>query len=244
MRVPFNAFGFTAAAASALALAACAAGERPGSAREVRSGANLAKVIATELAFARTAREKGTWTAFREYATKDAVWPAPDFQNVQQSLKGVPDPAEPIMWGPDTAWSSCDGSFAVTTGGASYPSGRTSRFLTVWQRQRDGEYRWVLDQGFDGGEGYVATDTVASATGECRLAAFGEVPEVRRGEKWGSGHSNDATLVWETQLDAQCARTVTVWLRKGEDMEEVFRRTAPPPPVPDGQPAPSCTPTA
>ena len=230
-------------ALSAAALAACAPGAGVSGPRQVRSGANLGKVVATELAFARAAREKGTWTAFREYSTKDALWPAPGFENVHQSLRGVPDPAEPIVWGPDRAWSSCDGSYAVTTGGATYPDGRTSRFMTVWQRQRDGEYRWVLDQGFDREPGFVESDTVATGTGECRLAAFGHTPEVRRGEMWGSGHSNDGTLVWSTQLGADCARAVTVWVRKDGDMEEVFRRTAPPPPVAAGQPRPACTPT-
>lgn len=232
-----------AAALSATVLAGCAPGEGMSGPRTVRSGANLGKVVATELAFARMAREKGTNTAFVAYSTADAVWPSPDFQNVHQSLKGVPDPAEPIVWGPDEAWSSCDGSFAVTTGGARFPNGRTSRFLTVWQRQRDGEYRWVLDQGFDREPDFVETDTVATDTGECNLAAFGHAPEVRRGEMWGSGHSNDATLVWSTKLDAECAREVTVWLRKDGDMKEVFRRTAPPPPVAAGKPKPICTPT-
>lgn len=233
-----------ALALAVLSVSGCAAGDRPSGPREVRSGANLGKVVATEFAFARAAREEGTWTAFRKYAAKDAVWPAPDWQEVQQALRGVPDPARPVVWGPDTAWSSCDGSFAVTTGGASFPDGRTSRFLTVWQRQEDGEYRWVLDQGFDGGPGFVEADTVSSATGECRLAAFGRAPKVRRGEQWGSGHSDDGTLAWDTRLAADCSRTATVLLKKGEGMEEVFRRTAPPPPVPAGQPAPTCKPTA
>src|SRR6186713_1599286 len=104
--------------------------------------ANPSKVIATERAFARMAREKGTWTAFRHYATDDALSPSPRLESIQQGLKGVPDPAKPILWGPDAAWSSCDGSFAADTGEAVQPNGRKGRFLTIWQRQDDGDYRW------------------------------------------------------------------------------------------------------
>ena len=125
-----------------VALAACAPGSQRFREGDLRPAANPGQVIATERAFARMAREKGTWTAFRRYATDDALWPSPGLVGVQQSLKDTPDPAQPVIWGPDAAWSSCDGSLAVTTGEAMFPSGRKSRFLTVWQRQSDGEIVW------------------------------------------------------------------------------------------------------
>lgn len=224
-----------------LALAGCASASGDRFSRSLGATANPSKVIATELAFARMAREKGTWTAFRAYATKDALWPSPAFENVQQALKGVPDPAEPVVWGPDAAWSSCDGSFAVTTGGAVFPGGRTSRFLTVWQRQKDGEYRWVLDQGFDREEGYTETDMIPAQIAECPMARAKSSNEVRRGEGWSSGASNDGTLAWRTDLAADCTRVATVSLAGPEGMEQVFRRVASPPAAPEGQPAPSCS---
>ena len=58
-------------------LASCAGGSG-GTARErfyrsLKPQANPSAVIATELAFAREAREKGQWTAFRKFAAEDAV---------------------------------------------------------------------------------------------------------------------------------------------------------------------------
>jgi hypothetical protein len=229
-----------AAAAVLLTLGACAAGPAPGD-RPLRLSANPGEVIATERAFARMAREKGTWTAFRHYATGDALWPSPGLVGVQASLKDVPDPAQPVLWGPDAAWSSCDGSFAVTTGEAVFPGGRKSRFLTVWQRQRDGEYRWVLDQGFDSAGGAIDPDTIPARVAECPSGRRPS-PQVRRGEAWGSGASNDATLWWNTQIAPDCSRTATVWIASAEAgaTEEVFRRTSPAPAAREGQPAPRC----
>ena len=208
--------------------------------RDLRPYADPGQVIATERAFARMAREKGTWTAFRAYATKDALWPGPALENVHRALKGVPDPAKPVLWGPDAAWSSCDGSFVVTTGEAAYPSGRKGRILTVWQRQDNGEYRWVLYQGFESAGGAIDPETIRARVAEC---ANGPRPkrQVRRGEAWGNESSSDATLSWETAITA-CGRTASVWIATSERdrMEEVFRRTAPPPAATAGQPTPRC----
>ena len=224
----------------ALVLGACSGGGARGP-REgfVRPFADPGQVIATERAFARMAREKGTWTAFRHYATGDALTPSPILSNVQAGLKGLADPAQPILWGPDAAWSSCDGSFAVTTGEAAYPGGRKGRFLTVWQRQDNGEYRWVLDQGFDSAGGAIDPDTIRAKVAECPK---GPRPDrrVRRGEAWGSSASNDGTLAWQTTIAADCSRTAVVRMAGTGGMEEVFRKAAPPPPSREGQPAPSC----
>jgi hypothetical protein len=205
----------------------------------LRPSANPGLVIATERAFARMAREKGTWTAFRHYATDDALSPSPQLESIQQGLKDRPDPPQPIIWGPDAAWSSCDGSFAADTGESVSPNGRKGRFLTIWQRQADGEYGWVLDQGFDSAGGPTDPDTIPARVAEC---ARGSRPDarVRRGEAWGSGQSNDGTLAWETQIAPDCTRTAIVRMMGPNGWEEVFRRTASAPKPAEGQPAPSC----
>jgi len=205
--------------------------------------ANPSAVIAAELAFARMARERGTWTAFREYSTADALWPSPSLTNVRRDLAGTADPAEPIVWGPDAVWASCDGSFAVSTGPATYPGGRRGRFATVWQRQRSGEYRWVLDQGFDLEADYAAPEMIAARVAECPpdRARPNRRPEVRRGEAWGSGRSNDGTLEWSTAVAADCSRTLTVRVVQSGAPTEVLRRESPAPAAPEGQPAPSCS---
>jgi len=231
------------AAATVLALAACsAAPDRQG--RLLRPVAEPSAVIAAELAFARMAREKGTWTAFRAYATRDAQWPGPQWQSVQASLKGLADPAQPILWAPDLVWASCDGSFALSTGPATYPSGRRSRFTTIWQRQDDGEYRWVTDQGFDLEEGYAEREMITARVADCppgrattRVARF---PRARRGESWRSNASDDRTLAWDIELRPDCSRTLSVKALQGGAMTEVFRRDSSPPAVPASGAPPAC----
>lgn len=235
------------AAALAVALAGCAAG--PGQPRDPRARTLVSRgepsaVIAAELAFARQAREKGTWTAFREWSTPDAVWPGPQWQNVQAALRSAADPAQPIVWSPDLVWVSCDGSFALSSGPAAYPSGRKSRFATIWQRQDNGEYRWVLDQGFDLEDGYAAKDMIAGRSAECPAGSRSfrqqRAARARRGEAWHSGRSDDGSLAWTTELAADCRRTHVVTALEDGAMTEVFRRISPPPPVPPGGAAPRC----
>lgn len=233
------------AATTALALAACSSGgPRPDPAsRTIAPRGEPSSVIAAELAFARAAREKGTWTAFREYATDDAVWPSPAWKNVQADLKGTADPAQAIVWGPDLVWVSCDGTFALSTGPATYPSGRKTRFATIWQRQNDGEYRWVLDQGFDLEDGYAEREMIRGRKAECHKGMANRVkrlPRARRGEAWQAGKSDDGTLTWSTELSADCRRTLVVTATQDGAMSEVFRRTSSNPPVAAGATAPNC----
>jgi hypothetical protein len=225
---------------AAVALAGCAAGGPRERERSAPFSANPSLVIATERAFAREARETGTWTAFRKYATKDALTPSPTLISIQAQLKGVADPPKPIVWGPDAAWSSCDGSFAVTTGESVRPNGGTGRFVSVWQRQEDGEYRWVLDLGFQSAGGPTDPDTISARVAECPRPRPRDA-RVRRGEMWGTGRSNDGTLVWETAIAPDCARSFTVRMMGPAGWEEVFRRTDPAPKPPPGQPAPNCS---
>lgn len=205
--------------------------------------ADPSAVIAAELAFARAAQDKGQWAAFREYAAKDALWPTPGFTLVQDDLKSRAEPTKAITWEPDRVWSSCDGSYAITSGPAVHASGKKSRFLTVWQRQGNGEYRWVLDQGFDLEDGYTPPEMIAAQAADCpageQRRMVRKLPKARRGEVWQSGRSDDGTLAWTTRLAADCTRTVAVTLRRDNGPQTVFERTSKP-----DEPASACTPTA
>lgn len=236
------------AAAMALTLTACAP---TGSSVEQRRAAFLgpvaepSAVIAAELAFAREARERGTWTAFRRWATDDAIWPGPGWQNVRAALEGLADPAQPILWEPDLVWSSCDGSFALSTGPATWPSGRRTRFATIWQRQDDGSYRWVLDQGLDPDAGAAKPEMIAANVAECGEGARTERRaryRARRGLPWQSGTSDDVTLAWSSSLAADCSRSFAVRARRGGAMAEVFTARAAAPPPEAGVAPPVCRP--
>lgn len=213
---------FAATVAVLAALAGCAT-PRP----DLRPTADPSAVIATELAFARAAREKGQWTAFRQFATRDAVMFVPQQVNAQDWLRRQTDPPRAVTWLPHQVWSSCDGSFAVSMGGADYPDGQKSRFLTVWQKQSDGKYLWVLDQALPDGPRPPESDMIGAAVADCAADRPARRLEVRRGENWRSAQSNDQTLAWSTELAADCTRTVSVRLLEGGEMSEVFRAVAP-----------------
>ncbi len=109
--------------------------------------ANPSAVVKAELAFARLAQDKGQWTAFRETADKDAVMFVPDAVNAQAWLSKRTDPPKAVTWKPYRIFSSCDGSYAVSTGPWTQPDGATGTFTTVWRRQKNGDFKWVLDFG-------------------------------------------------------------------------------------------------
>ncbi|WP_291179776.1 hypothetical protein [Erythrobacter sp.] len=138
-----------AVALLALGLAACSANQGPRDryARMLTPTANPSKVVAAELAFARAAQEDGQWTAFRDFAADEGVMFVPEPVDARQWLAGRANPPQAVQWQPHQVWSSCDGSLAVTRGAWQRPDGSSGYFTTVWQRQRDGEYRWTLDQG-------------------------------------------------------------------------------------------------
>lgn len=143
---------FAALSLAATLLAACAPNQGPRTANErffraIGEKAQPSDVVATELAFARMAQEKGQWTAFRKFATDDAVMFVPQPVNARDWLGKQEDPPEAVRWQPHQVWASCDGSLSVTKGAWQRPDGTHGYFTTVWERQRNGEYKWVIDQG-------------------------------------------------------------------------------------------------
>jgi len=209
-------------------------GQRHGRDEDFRR-ADIAAVVAVELAFARAAQEKGQWTAFAEFATKDAVMFVPQAANAQDWLKGRANPPQAVRWQPHQVWSSCDGSLAVTKGAWQRPDGSVGYFTTVWARQqkkKDG-YRWVLDQGDalaaplaepEMLEGKVADCTRGQLAGsaEADLAAWEREALAGGAADVGSGWSADHTLVYRYSVAPSGAREVTVLLAKDGQMQEIL----------------------
>jgi hypothetical protein len=118
-------------------------GSSPGSGRTVEG----TTPIDAERAFAADAKAIGQWTAFRKWSTGDAVMFVPQSVNAHEFLKDRKDPPQPIDWWPTASYISCDGTLAVNTGGWKRPNGSVGYFTTVWQRQPDATWRWLLDSG-------------------------------------------------------------------------------------------------
>ncbi len=115
---------------------------------------DLRSLIATEKAFASTAAEKGTKSAFLTYLADDGIIFNPTEVNGKLSWKNRPESPALLAWNPVWADVSSDGKLGYTTGGWEYrPKGKTDKpsafgeYVTIWQRQADGEFRAVLDIG-------------------------------------------------------------------------------------------------
>lgn len=193
--------------------------------------ANPSALVATEIAFARMAREKGQWTAFREYADEEAVMFAPGPVIARDWLKGRKDPPRPVQWQPHQVWMSCDGTLGVTKGAWQRPDGSTGYFTTIWKRQKKGTFRWVLDQGDALAQPLEAPEMLSASVADCPSRRDGPPPgsegaivveTARVARPQGSGRSDDGTLTWSYAVAPDNSRKIMVSLRKGGDMREVL----------------------
>ena len=205
-------------------------------AREELLRADPSKVIAAELAFARAAQEDGQWTAFIDYADDDAVMFVPQLVNAHAWLRQQTNPAQAVRWQPHQVWSSCDGSLAVTKGAWQRPNGTVGYFTTVWERKRDNEYEWVLDQGDTLDQALAAPELIESKVAECaRPDAPGDRRERFRfvsatirpgvcegGTCRGGGTSADGTLSYTYEVNGQ-GRQLIARMRESGAMLEVLR---------------------
>ena len=120
----------------------------------------LEAVRAADAAFAADAEHSGTGAAFGRYAAEDAqVFSGPgEFLTgpaaIMQSF-GNDAGASSLAWHPVAGGVSAGGDLAYTVGYAVYTARREgaapqvgySKYLTVWKRQRDGQWRYVVDGG-------------------------------------------------------------------------------------------------
>lgn len=191
--------------------------------RDGHGYANPGAVIATEVAFAKLAQEKGQWTAFVATATKDAVMFVPQPAYAQDFLKGKANPAQSVKWQPHQVWSSCDGTLAVTRG-AWQDGAKNGWFTTVWQRQKNGSYKWVLDQGDELPMAMDAPDMIVSKVADCPPgynARRAQKPKDFKGKlppldpAHLMGRSLDGTLGWHVAVTPGGARRFVVNMTSG-----------------------------
>ena len=189
--------------------------------------ANPSAAIAAEIAFAQLAKDKGQWAAFRATATKDAVMFVPQMVYTQDHLKNLAEPAQLTTWQPHQVWSSCDGSIAVTRG-AWQRGDATGYFTTVWQRQNDGQYKWVMDQGDSLAMPLDAPEMIVAKVADCPK---GKPPRPLKREKikqlppldpaHRAGQSDDGTLTYDVAVQPDGARQFTVNLMLGGQLSPV-----------------------
>ena len=248
---------FLFATGALLALSACTSSPRgPGPARgydrlhqQIRENpiGDPGKVAATDIAFSRAARDNGQWTAFAEYAAPGAV-----LHGAGGPIEAAPwlaaqqNPAESVRWGPKTVWSSCDGHVAVSFGRFIEPSGMVGSYVTVWEWQKEGRYRWVYDMGaadnpqpapvpeVEENIDTIIVSGLASIEGRIADCLRGGTPPalpavlVPANSRHESKSSPDGTLRWRWEHSGDGTRRfVADWLRNGT-WQEALEFTAPP----------------
>ena len=171
--------------------------------------------IDAERAFAADAQKLGQWTAFRKYATDDALMFVPQPTNAQAFLKDRKDPPVAVFWWPGRSYVSCDGTVAINTGPWVRGWGKAvGYFTTVWKRQPDGSWKWVYDAGDElktaRAEGGEIKPVTAACTKPAELMVHGSPAP---GNKTGHGESPDGSLhwAWETRPDGSRDFTAYVW---------------------------------
>src|SRR5258708_11449173 len=115
---------------------------------------DLQKLVDTEHIFARMAAEKGTKAAFLANFTDDALVFNPDKLNAKEFWTARTPNASLLSWAPNYADISANGIMGYTTGNWEFrPKGKDDTptafgdFITVWVRQPDGKYKFVIDIG-------------------------------------------------------------------------------------------------
>ncbi|WP_375291247.1 hypothetical protein [Qipengyuania sp.] len=226
----------------AASLAACAAPQRGPSysrGQVERALANTAgaaqpsRIVSAEIAFARAAREDGQWTAFREFAAPGAIiHGASGASDANAWLAGRQDPPQAVAWRPRAIWMSCDGALAISEGRYRDPDGTVGTFVTLWQRQSDGEYRWLYDAGTpddpqppppppeerlsDDAITVTAIDAVQGLVADCsRGDATADAQQATAGNDAAGWTSPDGTLAFRWRQAAGQRHLSAQWLYEG-----------------------------
>ena len=165
------------ALAAALWLSACAAvGPAAGSTEAV---------IAAERGFAADAAARGPKAAFLAAASEDGVMVRKGrVLNARAFVGGWPDEGGSLAWWPVLAGAARSGDFGFTTGPAVWGKDEGfSDYLTVWRREADGRWRWLIDMGAKTAKSPLGPQTPvriagAAVRGSSAEAAFAEVRAV------------------------------------------------------------------
>jgi ketosteroid isomerase-like protein len=130
----------------AICVAACASSSAP-----VDSRAAAEPVVAAERAFAARHQQVSVKRSFLEYAAPDGVMLTPDgVRNAQEFISTWPDDDDTglIKWWPSLAGIARSGDLGFTTGPADFGGGkRFTNYFTIWKKQPDGSWKWMIDLG-------------------------------------------------------------------------------------------------
>lgn len=173
--------------------------------------------VDAERAFNAAAQARGQWTAFREFAASDATMFVPQPVKAQDWLKDRKDPPKSVEWWPTASYVSCDGKLAVNTGGWKRPDGLVGYFSTVWRKEADGGWKWIVDGGdaLKEARPRPAEPIVVRATCGPDGGSISSIA-APADAKVGYGESPDATISWYWQVTPDGARHFNASIWNGE----------------------------
>jgi ketosteroid isomerase-like protein len=135
----------------------------PGFAQKEKEQSALESMVATELAFAKMAKDVGTRPAFSAFIADDGILFRPGPVKGKEWLAKNPAPAPPsgkrplLSWYPSVAEIAQAGDMGYTTGPWEFrPDINDAKavafgnFLTVWKKQADGSWKFAIDLGISG----------------------------------------------------------------------------------------------
>jgi ketosteroid isomerase-like protein len=183
-------------------------GGPPGSARVGQGDppADVAAVAAAERAFAKLAAEKGVADAFVATAAEDGILLRPGPVNARDFMSQRPKNPGPLLaWGPSYVEVAASGELAWDTGPWAFhpdrakPAVAWGHFATVWRKDADGTWRWLIDHGHDmpaagPDEGFV---WARASDGKSKLA---QAPSAKDGSTPASAALTAADRAYEEAL--------------------------------------------
>jgi ketosteroid isomerase-like protein len=131
--------------------------------------AELMQMVDTERSFSRMSEEKGTRAAFAAFIADDGILFRPRAVTGKKWMQEHPLPpsnTRPLLtWQPIYAFMSQSGDLGYTTGPWQYKNdikdakaSAFGNFMTIWKKQADGNWRFVLDLGISNPEPKVNAD--------------------------------------------------------------------------------------
>ncbi|MEP3422296.1 MAG: hypothetical protein ABJN35_11220 [Erythrobacter sp.] len=243
-------------AGSLVALAACSGGPRgPSNAVIARALSNApgaaqpSVIVATEVAYAREAGERGQFVAAVDYAAPGAVLHGRNgpvvFAGIASALQNSDISNQ---WEPRAVVMSCDGALAISQGRFVDAEGFVGNYVTTWVRQSDNSYKWTYDvagrddpqpprreeQSEDGDIVVTAIDAIQGLVATCprRGDTVPPPPPIPIGEDGATDAqlSSDGTLRWRWEHRSDGTKYVTAdYYYEGQWVTAIEESLASPP---------------
>lgn len=172
-----------------------------------RPAAGAGEIIAAERSFAAMAQTQGLGPAFTFWSAGDAVifTPGPASAKATYAAPGYRFGGH-LEWWPAYVGIARSGDLGFSTGPFDYERGKAHGwYFSVWRREPDGSWRWVLDHGTptDSASGQSAQSAVATAPA-------GRAPP-RAAGAWAQVQAAEARLAAALAADARSALPAAMW---------------------------------